>query len=89
MENNIKQETLQEVAKRYANNEIKDRGNDNDKLICSIDFIEGAKWNEEQNKNKYSDEDMKLSFDAGLRKAHSSKKHSECWKEWFEQYKKK
>lgn len=52
-------------------------------------FEKGVKWNEEQNKNKYSDEDMKLSFDAGLRKAHSSKKHSECWKEWFEQFKKK
>jgi hypothetical protein len=54
-----KQETLEEAAKNYAENEIKDRGNNNDKLICSIDFIEGAKWQQEQDKNKYSEEDMK------------------------------
>ena len=48
-------------------------------------FKDGVKWQEER---MYSEEDMKLSFDAGLRKAHLSKKHSECWKEWFEQFKK-
>jgi hypothetical protein len=42
-----------------------------------------------QTSRMYSEDDMKLSFDAGIRKAHSSKKHSECWKEWFEQFKKK
>lgn len=53
-----KQETLKEVAKEYAENEIKDRGTDDDKLICSIDFIAGAKWQQEQDKKRYSEEDM-------------------------------
>jgi hypothetical protein len=37
----------------------------------------------------YSEEDMEKAFYAGLRKAYSSKKHNICWKEWFEQHKKK
>jgi hypothetical protein len=36
----------------------------------------------------YSEEDMEKAFYEGLRKAYSSKKHSTCWKEWFEQFKK-
>jgi hypothetical protein len=42
-----------------------------------------------QQETMYSEEDMKLAFEAGIRKSHSYKTHSECWKEWFEQYKKK
>jgi hypothetical protein len=52
-------ETLEEAAKEYAENEIKDRGTDNDKLICSIDFIAGAKWQAER---MYSEEDMRKAF---------------------------
>jgi hypothetical protein len=37
----------------------------------------------------YSEEDMEKAFYEGLRKAYSSKKHSTCWKEWFEQFKNK
>jgi hypothetical protein len=37
----------------------------------------------------YSEEDLKEAFMAGIRKSHSPKKHSECWGEWFEQFKKK
>ena len=65
-----------------------ENGGDAD-LLAVIEHIQQAKaMEEEQDQNKYSKEDMKLSFDAGLRKAHLSKKHSECWKEWFEQFKK-
>ena len=65
-----------------------ENGGDAD-LLAVIEHIQQAKaTEEEQDQNKYSKEDMKLSFDAGLRKAHLSKKHSECWKEWFEQFKK-
>ena len=45
----------------------------------------GAEWQQERS---YSEEDMKLSFEAGIRKAHSPKKHNEVWLEWFEQFKK-
>ena len=74
-------ETLEEAAEKY------DENNTNDEYGKSYRaFIEGAKWQQERS---YSEEDMKLSFEAGLRKANSVKKHSECWKEWFEQFKKK
>lgn len=63
----MKPETLEEAAERYANHEIKDRGNANDKLICSIDFIEGAKWQAEQDQNKYSEEDLRKCWDASKR----------------------
>jgi hypothetical protein len=56
----MKKETLQEAAKNYAENEIKNRGDNNDKLICSIDFINGAKWEAEQDKNKYSEKEVRL-----------------------------
>jgi hypothetical protein len=49
-------------------------------------FYIGAKWMQER---MYSEEDLQTAFFAGLRKAHSSKKHSVCWEEWFEQHKKK
>jgi len=81
----MKQETLKEAAEKYAENEIKDRGNDDDKLICSIDFMEGAKWQEER---MYSEEEVidiaKQAFvlgkDFGLIGTFS---------EWFEQFRKK
>ena len=37
-------ETIEEAAKNYAEDEIKNRGNKNDKLICMIDFSAGANW---------------------------------------------
>ena len=29
---------------------------------------------------------MKIAFEAGIRKSNSPKKHSECWKEWLEEF---
>ena len=46
-------------------------------------------WKQGQNKNLYSEEDLREAFIDGLRKAHSFKKHSQCWEEWIEQYKNK
>jgi hypothetical protein len=37
-------ETIEEAAKKYAEDEIKNRGSKNDKLICMIDFSAGANW---------------------------------------------
>ena len=46
-----KQETLEEVAERYYEDEV------------SINaFVNGAKWQQEQDKNKFSEEDMKIAF---------------------------
>jgi hypothetical protein len=85
-----KLETLQEAAKNYAENEIKNRGNDSDKLICSIDFIEGAKWQAEQ--DKHSDDVLKMCWDAAS--AYTIGSHKDFkqthpdFKEWLEQFKK-
>jgi hypothetical protein len=45
----LKQETLEEAAERFYNTEDLQRD-------CT--FIEGAKWQQEQDKNKYSEEDL-------------------------------
>lgn len=82
-----KQETLEEVAKNYAENEIKDRGTDDDKLICSIDFIAGAQWQQEQDKNKYSEEEVY--FILCEHTAELFKGSKLTLTEWFEKVKKK
>jgi len=74
-----KQETLEKAAEKYAEEENSCYTND------YYGFIKGAKWQAER---MYSEEDMEKAFYEGLRKAYSSKKHSTCWKEWFEQFKK-
>ena len=80
-----KQETLEEVAENYGNS----IGNKNG--TAQFDFIRGAKWQAER---MYSEEDMKLAFDAGHKKGFSGYPNTENWKElpfneWFEQFKKK
>jgi hypothetical protein len=52
-----KQETLEEVAKKQWGNVHR---------TGVLGFIEGAKWQQEQDKNKYSEEDMKKCWDACL-----------------------
>jgi len=81
--NNPKQETLEEVAKRYATDMS---GTYYEDLYNA--FINGAKWKQEQDKNKYSEEDMKEAFKNGAFKwrMHSGGK---CFEEWFEQFKNK
>ncbi len=54
-----KQETLEEAAKRMY-------GNDEDGYyIQKRAFKIGAKWQQEQDKNKYSEEDLKEAFAMG------------------------
>lgn len=43
-----KQETPEEAAAKYAESELENRGTFDDKVICSIDFIAGAKWQEKR-----------------------------------------
>jgi hypothetical protein len=84
-----KQETLEEAAERYSdfsNDHVPICFGDKFNPTSKADFIAGAKWQAER---MYSEEDMEKAFYEGLRKAYSSKKHSTCWKEWFEQFKKK
>ena len=53
----MKQETLEEAAKNTTSKYINER----EKQTAYLEFIEGAKWQSEQDKNKYSEEDM-ISF---------------------------
>jgi hypothetical protein len=59
-----KQETLEEAAKQYA--EIYRCPATNDNEYCKHDIISafnnGVKWQQEQDKNKYSEEDMRKAF---------------------------
>jgi hypothetical protein len=59
----LKQETLEEASSRllyskYPFHPPQDSGYWKDM------FLEGAKWQQEQDKNKYSEKDMKIAFDA-------------------------
>ena len=48
-------ETLEEAAERYVEEYKWEEERD-----PWFDFMEGAKWQQEQDKNKYSEEDMKV-----------------------------
>ncbi len=91
-------ETLEEVAKSHAIYELENNykpTKESFKLACKRNFIRGAKWQQEQDKNKYSEEDLisLLEFNykketnqlGTLRKDYSQK----IVREWFEQFKKK
>ena len=87
------QETLEEAAEGFrSNNPGTMQGGNNTKILNA--FKSGAKWQQEQDKNKYSEEDLisLLEFNykketnqlGTLRKDYSQK----IVKEWFEQFKK-
>jgi hypothetical protein len=81
-----KQETLEEAAAKYVENELQDRGTFDDKVICSIDFIAGANWQEER---MYSEEEvfnLCRDFAIFVQQKRPSYKNQ---LEWFEQFKKK
>ena len=60
----MKQETLEEAAEKYANDweEIHPELSSEDMTpiaISKLDFTEGAKWQQEQDKKLYSEEDVR------------------------------
>ena len=74
---NKKETTLEEFAEKLA------RAFDNDNYKALMDLvIDGAKWQQEQDKNKFNEEDMRASYNA----------ENEGWVNfdfWFKQFKKK
>jgi hypothetical protein len=89
-----KQETLEEVAERLyptTINSFTDSGFDMSETERLI-FINGAKWQQEQNKNLYSEEDL-LKFGAFVRIEDKKEKRlfliQDYYKKWLEQFKKK
>ena len=82
----MKQETLEEAALNYSKQFLSAEDS-----LPQWDFKKGAEWQAER---MYSEEDMKLAFDAGHKKGFSGYPNTENWKElpfneWFEQFKKK
>jgi hypothetical protein len=100
MENMIskpKQETLEELAEKYSINEfpLKDfEGNqwNNQRANCKQDFLAGAKagakWQQEQDKNKYSEEDMQEYAEFCIR-CYNEGLPCIVAKDWVKQFKKK
>ena len=91
-----KQETIEEAALRLYPKRITDEYNPFEDLLEEERniFIEGAKWQQEQSKNKYSEEDLKEAFEGGGKmcwsdiEQESQEPYYYDFKEWFEQFKK-
>ena len=89
-----KQETLEEAADNYGF-QVPYNGTNEFYDISKINsFIAGAKWQQAQDKNKYSEEDL-ISFayfyftEEFNSSMQTSKKTKDIFTEWFEQFKKK
>jgi hypothetical protein len=89
----MKRETLEEAAEKYA-----DFSNDYVPLAFGSkfnettkrDFIEGAKWQQEQDKKLYSEEEVKeIIIDAINSCTNGVSSHCQDFEEWFEENKKK
>ncbi len=87
----FKQKTLEEAAEKYSINQfpLKDFNGkqwNNHRELCKIDFINGAKWQQEQDKKMYSEEVYKLlcdlNYDLQIYGVISLE-------EWFKQFKSK
>lgn len=76
----MKNETLEEAAQRYSEDWENITGleyeNEYIEVINKLDFINGAKWQQERS---YSEEDLKEAF--GM-----NDKDWICFEEWFEQF---
>ena len=90
----VKQETLEEAAEKYCliNNIPIDQMIVKTDRSCEFEtpitmFIEGAKWQQEKDKNKYSEEDM-LNFALFL-EVHLPMKPRKTHRQLLEQFKKK
>jgi hypothetical protein len=84
-----KQETLEEAANHYAEGFEYKQPSEHGLFVNSFQgFISGAKWQQEQDKNKYSEEEV-----LDITKQAYSKGRSnytiKAFNEWFEQFKKK
>jgi hypothetical protein len=86
----MKQETLHEVALEFAkdHHEMYETSNLGS---MHFGFIEGAKWQQEQDKNKFSEEDMKSSFQVGFNVGYNDEESPSylTFEEWIKEYKKK
>jgi hypothetical protein len=86
----MKQETLEEAAENHWRLQYVMSLDETTKPYIIEDFRTGAKWMQER---MYSEEDIKLAFEAGYKKGFSGYPNTENWKElpfdeWFKNIKK-
>ena len=85
-------ETLEEAAEKYANKKGDIPTTKLEDAIFKQGFIDGAKWQQKQDKNLYSEEDL-LKFGAFVRIEDKKEKRlfliQDYFKKWFNQFKKK
>ena len=95
MKNKLMKTELEQAAEKYSENWEEITGLDYENVVPSevnkLDFINGAKWQQEQNKNLYSEEDL-LNFGAFVRIEDKKEKRlfliQDYFKKWFEQFSK-
>ena len=94
----IKQkETLEEAAEKYVNKKGNISTTELEDAIFKQGFIDGAKWQQQQNKNLYSDEDVQnlikiiewYDDNSDVRPNYDKVINGLTMFEWFEQFKKK
>ena len=82
---------LEEAAKKYANKKGDIPTTKLEDAIFKQGFIDGAKWQQKQDKNLYSEEDL-LKFGAFVRIEDKKEKRlfliQDYFKKWFEQFSK-
>ena len=85
-------ETLEEAAEKYANKKGDIPTTKLEDAIFKQGFIDGAKWQQKQDENMYSEEDL-LNFGAFVRIEDKKEKRlfliQDYFKKWFNQFKKK
>ena len=85
-----KQESIEEAAEKYSENWEEITGLDYENTVPSevnkLDFINGAKWKQEQNKNLYSEEDL-LKFGAFVRIEDKKEKRLFLIQDYFKKWK--
>lgn len=78
-----KKETIEEAAERYSSN-----------VLSKLGFLNGVKWQQEQDKNKFSEEDLKEAFKGGGKMSwtdinqETQEPYYYDFNEWFEQFSK-
>ena len=90
LNNHIKKKTIEEAAERYANDweEIHpelDSDNITPEEVSKIDFIAGAKWQQER---MYSEKEVESLLHKFMQSQHPDW-HGYSTTKWFEQHKKK
>jgi hypothetical protein len=84
--------TLEEAVKTYYEENIDQSNIPREHYEWEIqDLMSGFayKWQQEQDRNKYSEEDMKHAFFSGCQSERQIKPRVKCWEEFIEQFKNK